>query len=193
MNREQLIACVDDSTRAAPDFLFFWGHHARSPFVGKECLSQWYPSPFVVGEETLPTAEHYMMVAKARLFGDEVAASAMLATVDPAEVKKLGRMVVGFEAGKWEKAGYDIVVAGNLAKFKRHRVLREYLLSTGDKVLVEASPSDKIWGIGLSEQSELAEDPRHWRGENLLGFALMEVRDRLRADGLTAATLIQYK
>lgn len=185
MNRAELttwveLAANDTTCCTPPEFLFFWGHHPKFPKVGKECLSQWYPAPFVVGEETLPTAEHYMMVAKARLFGDEAAASQMLATVDPAEVKKLGRMVVGFEAGKWAKAAYDVVVAGNLAKFKRHSTLREFLLSTGDKVLVEASPSDTIWGIGLSEQSELAEDPRYWRGENLLGFALMEVRELLR-------------
>jgi ribA/ribD-fused uncharacterized protein len=161
-----------------PEFVLFWGgkpHHG----VGKSCLSQWYPSPFTVDGVTYPTAEHYMMAGKARLFGDAEAEARVLADPDPARAKGAGRAVRGFDEESWTAHRYDIVVAGNRAKFCGHEPLRNFLLATSGKVLVEASPYDAIWGIGLGVRQPEAVRPSEWRGLNLLGFALMDVRAHL--------------
>ena len=92
----------------------------------------------------------------------------------------MGREVRGFDDARWCEARFEIVVQGNLAKFSQHPALGDYLLSTRDQVLVEASPVDRIWGIGLAADDTKASRPEQWRGLNLLGYALMEVRDRLR-------------
>jgi ribA/ribD-fused uncharacterized protein len=162
-------------------YLFFWGHQKRpgAP-VGKECLSQWYEAPFTVDGRTYPTAEHFMMAGKALLFGDEDTAGRVGAARTPGEAKALGRQVRGFDEDTWVANRLDIVVRGNLAKFGAHDDLRAYLVGTGDRVLVEASPLDRVWGIGLAADDERAADPGTWLGLNLLGEALMEVRDRLR-------------
>jgi ribA/ribD-fused uncharacterized protein len=130
-----------------------------------------------------PTAEHWMMAGKARLFGDEEALTAVLATADPRAAKAAGRRVRGFDESRWYAAGYRIVVAGNLAKFGQHPDLGQFLLATGGQVLVEASPRDRIWGIGLSADHPDSRVPSRWRGLNQLGFALMEVRERLAVQG----------
>ncbi|GAA1258765.1 NADAR family protein [Sphaerisporangium rubeum] len=162
-------------------FLMFWGHRPpRSGGVGAGCLSQWWPADFVEDGVVYRTAEHFMMAAKARLFGDEEAAAAIVAAGHPKEAKDLGRRVHGFDEARWTAARFDLVVRGNLAKFGQHPELREFLLATGDRVLVEASPVDRVWGIGLAADDERAEDPESWQGANLLGFALMEVRQALR-------------
>jgi ribA/ribD-fused uncharacterized protein len=96
-------------------------------------------------------------------------------------VKDLGRQVKGFVEADWDRAKRRIVTEGNLAKFAQNGRLRDFLLSTGDRILVEASPVDQIWGIGLAADDEKARNPLEWRGDNLLGFALMDVRDDLRA------------
>ena len=100
--------------------------------------------------------------------------------LSPKQIKALGRKVRGFDQKVWDKFKYAIVLNGNWCKFSQNRNLREFLLSTGDSVLAEASPYDNIWGIRLSANSLEAQDPMKWRGQNLLGFALMEVRDELR-------------
>jgi ribA/ribD-fused uncharacterized protein len=120
------------------------------------------------------------MAAKARLFNDEEMRGRIMATDDPREMKALGKQVRGFRAEAWDTARHSIVLAGTWAKFTQDRALREFLLSTGDDVLVEASPLGTIWGIGLGVNNPRAADPRTWRGHNLLGFALMEVRDEIR-------------
>ncbi|WP_345636072.1 NADAR family protein [Rugosimonospora acidiphila] len=161
-------------------YLLFWGHQpSRDGGVGPGCLSQWWQSPFVADGITYATAEHYMMVGKARLFGDEAIVERMLAAPHPGAVKALGRGVRGFDQATWEAHRRDIVTAGNLAKFGAHPDLREYLRGTGERVLVEASPVDRVWGIGLAATDPRAGNPATWRGHNLLGFALMEVRARL--------------
>lgn len=163
-------------------FLFFWGH--RPPpdgGVGKGCLSQWWPAPFTVDGIRYATAEHYMMAAKARLFGDDETAARILAAGHPGEAKALGRQVAGFAEDVWAAHRYAVVVAASVAKFDQHPPLREYLLSTGGRVLVEASPLDRVWGIGLAADDERAERPARWPGQNLLGFALMEARAALAA------------
>ncbi|MGW5125403.1 NADAR family protein [Streptomyces sp. NPDC004069] len=164
-------------------YLHFWGHRPRPDGrVGPSCLSQWWPSPFTVDSVPYATAEHWMMAGKARLFDDAEAERLVLAARHPAEAKKAGRLVRGFDEGVWERERFRIVVEGSVHKFAAHPALREFLLATGDRVLVEASPVDRIWGIGLAAGDEAAADPERWRGPNLLGFALMEARERLRAE-----------
>lgn len=168
-------------TAVTTEYLFFWGHRPRRDGrIGKECLSQWWVAPFEVDGRTYPTAEHFMMAGKALLFGDRETAERIAAAATPAEAKALGRRVRGFDEGTWAAHRYDIVVRGNLAKFGAHAELREFLLGTGDRVLVEASPVDRVWGIGLAADDERAGDPSTWRGLNLLGEALMRVRAELR-------------
>jgi ribA/ribD-fused uncharacterized protein len=164
-----------------PKYLFFWGHREEPDgSVGKGCFSQWWPVGFTVDGVTYPSAEHFMMTAKALLFGDAEMAEKIRAAPHPQEAKALGRKVRGFSEERWAQHRFDLVVAGNVAKFGQHPDLRDYLLATGDRVLVEASPLDRVWGIGMSAGDELATSPEHWRGLNLLGFALMEARHRLR-------------
>lgn len=164
-----------------PKYVFFWGHTSKQggAGVGKHCLSQWYEAPFTIDGVTYPTAEHWMMAAKARLFGDGEVRARILAAGNPGAAKALGREVRGFDGERWNAARVEIVVQGNLAKFGQHPALGTFLVNTNDRVLVEASPVDLIWGIGLAEDDPRAENPELWRGLNLLGFALMEVRDRL--------------
>jgi ribA/ribD-fused uncharacterized protein len=163
-----------------PKYIFFWGHTSKQgEGVGMHCFSQWYEAPFTVDGVAYPTAEHFMMAEKARLFGDEEARARILAAGNPGAAKHYGREVRGFDDARWNNARRDVVVRGNEAKFGQNPALREFLLNTGDRVLVEASPVDRIWGIGLAAGDARAEDPEQWRGLNLLGFALMEVRARL--------------
>jgi len=164
-------------------YLHFWGHQPqRDGSVGAGCLSQWWPSsPFTVDGVEYASAEHYMMVGKARLFGDESIVAKMLDAPSPGAVKALGRRVAGFDQSTWEAHRFGIVVDASVAKFGQHPELGAYLLGTGERILVEASPTDRIWGIGLTAADERAADPTRWRGLNLLGFALMRARTRLAA------------
>ncbi|MFF5448342.1 NADAR family protein [Streptomyces sp. NPDC012888] len=163
-------------------YLPFWGHRPRPDgTLGPSCLSQWWPSPFTVRDTVYATAEHWMMAEKARLFGDAEAERAALTASSPAAAKKAGRLVRGFDDGVWERERYRIVVEGSVHKFSSAPELTGFLLGTGERVLVEASPLDRIWGIGLAADDERAGDPRRWRGLNLLGFALMDARERLRS------------
>ncbi|WP_457447203.1 NADAR family protein [Roseateles sp. P5_E4] len=168
---------------AKPKYVLFWGHQPNADgSIGKGCFSQWFEASFDADGQTYLTAEHFMMAEKARLFGDVETRASILAARTPAEAKKLGRGVKGFEDVLWEQARFDIVVRANEAKFSQNQALQDYLLTTGDRVLVEASPVDRIWGIGLAANDERALEPRSWCGLNLLGFALMEVRARLASD-----------
>jgi ribA/ribD-fused uncharacterized protein len=178
--REELVAAVEGG--AAVKWLMFWGHQPEAGGgVGKGCLSQWWPCRFVVDGVEYASAEHWMMAGKARLFGDSATLARILEAPTPAEAKALGRLVGGFEEAAWDAARFELVVAGNVAKFGQDSALREFLLGTRGRVLVEASPRDRVWGIGLSSSNDDAADPRKWRGLNLLGFALMEARERLSA------------
>lgn len=110
---------------------------------------------------------------------DEEIRKEILGCSAPEQIKALGRKVRNFDETVWDKVKYSIVLNGNYLKFSQNPELREFLLATGDTILVEASPYDTIWGIGMSAKSENAENPMKWRGHNLLGFALMEVRDEI--------------
>lgn len=165
-----------------PKFLFFWGHQPpKDGSIGKSCFSQWYEAPFELDGTHYRTAEHYMMAEKARLFDDLTVRERVLAAGSPAEAKKLGRQIAGFDEESWLRERFNIVVAANLAKFGQNGALREFIVQTGQQVLVEASPVDSIWGIGLAADHDDASRPERWPDLNLLGFALMEVRDRLAA------------
>lgn len=166
------------------DFLFFWGHINKDrERVGKACFSQWFASPFTVDGTTYKTAEHWMMAQKALLFDDSKAFEKIIQTEKPNDAKKLGRTVLNFNEEIWNEHRFDVVKTGNVHKFNQHPLLLDYLLGTGDKIIVEASPVDTIWGIGMSQENKDATNPHHWRGLNLLGFALMEVRDFFLAFG----------
>lgn len=182
MGMEELIQQVSSDERVK--FLHFWGHAPRRDgSIGPSCLSQWWPSPFVVEGVRYATAEHWMMAGKARLFGDAEAERQALTATSPAAAKRAGRLVRGFDDAIWERERFAIVRSGSVHKFGQHAELRDYLLGTGDRVLVEASPLDRVWGIGLAADDERAQDPARWRGLNLLGFALMEAREELRKRG----------
>lgn len=161
------------------EFLFFWGHTVKEE-ITKACFSQWFPLQFKESGINYPTAEHYMMAGKARLFIDNETLEEILKSDSPNQAKSLGRKVKNFDPKIWDEQKYDIVKRANFLKFSQNEAFKEFLLSTNDKILVEASPYDTIWGIGMLETDSKAQDPSLWNGENLLGFALMEVRDLLK-------------
>ena len=161
-------------------YVYFWGHQNTRLEVSKTCFSQWYESEFIDCCLAYMTAEHYMMAEKAKLFNDHGTYEKIIGASNPGEAKALGREVKGFDESVWENCRFGIVVKGNTLKFGQNPDLKEYLINTGDRVLVEASPVDRIWGIGLAADNQKIENPNLWRGLNLLGFALMEVRDVLQ-------------
>lgn len=156
-----------------PSFVFFW----KPPGI----YGQWTPSSFAVDGVDYSCAEQFMMAEKARLFGDVEMEKKILATHDPKTQKALGRKVRGFSPVLWEQNRLDIVTRGNLAKFSQNPEMGHALLKTGDRELVEASPLDKIWGVGLRADNPAIADRSKWRGLNLLGVALMKVREALRS------------
>jgi ribA/ribD-fused uncharacterized protein len=146
-NRDDLLRAVRGGLR--PQYLCFWGHKPLpNGEIGKSCFSQWWPAPFSVNEVRYPTAEHFMMAEKARLFGDEDLRAQILKAASPKAAKQLGRQVKNFKEEVWQESRFQFVVEGNHAKFSQNRELERFLLGTGSKVLVEASPVDRIWGIG---------------------------------------------
>lgn len=163
-------------------FLHFWGHRPRPDGqASSSCFSQWFEAPFSIDRERYATAEHFMMAEKARLFGDEASRTQILAAASPGAAKALGRKVKGFDEPVWLEHRFDIVVRASRAKFEQNAAIRKFLMGTGDQVVVEASPVDAIWGIGLAAADDRANDPLQWQGLNLLGFALMQVRAELHA------------
>ncbi len=120
-----------------------------------------------------------MMAEKARLFGDEDSLAKIIEAKSPGAAKALGRCVRKFQQEEWVKARFEIVVRGTIAKFSQNGELGEFLSGTKSRVLVEASPRDRIWGVGLAASNEKIKNPFCWRGENLLGFALMVAREAL--------------
>jgi ribA/ribD-fused uncharacterized protein len=165
-------------------YIFFWGHtNKNNEAVGKFCFSQWFESPFTVDNITFKTAEHWMMAQKALLFGDKKTFEQIISCDKPAAAKELGRQIISYDEQTWNEQKFEIVKLGNIHKFNQYPNFAEYLLKTENRVLVEASPQDNIWGIGLSQDSKDIEDIYAWRGQNLLGFALMEARDFLKMFG----------
>lgn len=126
------------------DFVYFWQPTEDSNVITKACLCQWYPSRFEIDGEMYSCAEQYMMAQKARIMGDEETRVKIMCETAPEAIKKLGREVKNFDAEKWDALSLNIVIKGNIAKFGQNPQLLGYLLSTGNKVLAEASPYDRI-------------------------------------------------
>ena len=143
-------------------------------------FSNWVRGKFEVDGKVYATSEQYMMEQKALFFGDTEMAEKIMGTRDPAQQKAFGRLVKNFDAAKWNAVSRDIVYKGCLAKFTQIEEYKEYMLATGDEELVEASPYDKIWGIGLGQNDPRALDKSQWQGTNWLGEVLMRVRETLR-------------
>ena len=161
------------------DFVFFWD----GPF------SQWEPSTFEIDGVEYNCAEQYMMAEKARLFNDQEALDEIMESDDPRHQKALGRLVKNFDEAIWQEDddnGYprcwNIVWRGNMAKFSQNQHLLEDLFKTGDAALVEASPFDCIWGVGLRASDPRIKNPDNWRGSNWLGEVLTVVRGFLKAN-----------
>jgi ribA/ribD-fused uncharacterized protein len=174
--------CQRFNSGEAFEFLHFWGHHPRPDGrASNSCFSQWFESPFKLEDINYPTAEHFMMSEKAVLFGDAATRKLILKAPNPGAAKALGRQVKGYTEEAWVARRFEAVVQGNRAKFSQNPTLATYLVATGTQVLVEASPVDPVWGIGLATDDPRANNPNTWQGLNLLGFALMVVRSELQS------------
>lgn len=160
--------------RITDDYIFFWDG----------IYSQWYPADMIIDSITYTSCEQYMMQQKALLFGDKSAAKDIMNTQDPSLQKQIGRRVKKFDRDVWDEFCTSIVFKCNYAKFKQNWDLRKQLVAFSyGKIIVEASPYDKIWGIGMGENDPGIEDPANWRGMNLLGTCLMNVRTVLIKEG----------
>jgi ribA/ribD-fused uncharacterized protein len=159
-------------TQSEPQYTFFW----------KGPLSQWQRCRFVVDGVAYNCAEQFMMAQKAALFGDRETLEQILASKSPREQKAFGRKVRRFDASRWNSCARDIVYRGNWARFTQNLDLQEILLATFPTLLVEASPEDTIWGIGLAEDDPRAWERKTWRGTNWLGEVLTRVRDDIMAE-----------
>lgn len=162
------------------DFIFFWGHTpAKDGKITETCLSQWWSCNFYENGILFCCAEQYMMYKKALLFNDFEYAQKIVQCKDAKKIKEYGRLVRNFDEKIWDDNKQSIVMQGNLLKFSQNLELKDFLLSTESKILVEASPYDKIWGIGMKKGTNSILTPQNWKGENLLGYIIMEIRDRL--------------
>ena len=179
-NSNWLIQKIDNGEKVK--YLFFWGHQpSKDGSVSASCFSQWWlGSPFLENGISYKSTEHYMMAGKAKLFGDSKIVNKIIDAESPAEAKKLGRLIQGFDQAKWEKHRCEIVIQGNFLKFSQHENLRQFLLNSSNRILVESSPVDNVWGIGMHRDDKNVENPKLWKGPNLLGFCLMEVREKLQ-------------
>jgi hypothetical protein len=148
-------------------FTFFW----KGPF------SQWHKSPFIMYGTLYNCAEQFMMASKARLFNDQQTLQKIMEEDSAKEQQALGRQVKDFDKTKWDRVARQLVYRGNIAKFSQNPLICKKLVATEGTTLVEASPIDKIWGIGLTEDDSSAKDRSAWKGKNWLGETLTKVRD----------------
>ena len=153
------------------NYVFFWNG----------IYSQWHKAPMTIDKVEYNSCEQYMMHQKALLFGDNEIAELIMKETNPREQKKYGRMIKNFDKSTWDKNCLAIVYEGNLAKFSQNADLKEEMLSTGNRIFVEASPLDNIWGIGLDENAKGIENPSYWLGLNLLGQALTIVKKEIQS------------
>ena len=151
------------------NYVFFWNG----------IYSQWYKAPMTIDGVNYNCCEQYMMHQKALTFGDTETAELIMKTENPKDQKALGRQVKNFDKAKWDTVSIGIVYKGNYAKFSQNDDLGDELLVTGNKILVEASPYDTIWGIGMGEKEPGINNPANWKGLNLLGWSIMLVRKEL--------------
>ena len=156
------------------------GFTSFHPFI-KGVFSQWHPTGFLLDGRAFVTAEQWMMYAKAVLFEDMGRAEAILCTNDPGEQKRHGQLVVGFRSDVWNAHRIGIVYRGNFEKFRQNKGAARQLLNTEPAMLVEANPRDWVWGAGLAVDDPAVQQPRLWKGSNLLGRVLTRVREDLGA------------
>lgn len=175
MNLEELKELYDKGTELS--FIFFWGSKSQDSKINNSCLSQWYKCDFEENGIKYNCCEQYMMAKKAELFGDEEIFNEIMKNSNPKIIKGLGRKVRNFDSEIWNKNRIDIVKNANYLKFSQNGNLKEFLLLTNDAILAEASPYDRIWGIGLSKEDKRSTNPNMWKGTNYLGFILMDVRE----------------
>ena len=153
-------------------FVFFWKLHHKN-----EEFSNWYPRDFVIEGIRYNCVEQYMMAKKAILFGDIAIYQQIMNETDPGKCKDLGKLVSNFDPAVWDSCKREIVFNANYAKFTQNPDLMAKLKTTGDAIMAEASPLDKIWGIGMAADDPNARSPEHWNGQNLLGDILKEIRE----------------
>lgn len=146
-------------------------------------FSNWAPTPFTVDGVSFSTAEQYIMYRKCLTFGDTVTAEKLLSSDSPREQKALGREAAGYIDSVWAGIRQTVAIRGLYAKFSQDAELKRLLLGTGDAVLVECTSNDRIWACGLDRDDDDRLSADRWKGQNILGFALMEVRNMLRAEG----------
>ena len=156
-------------------------------------LSNWFPCSFKLGRYTYSSAEQFMMAQKAIVFRDSSLYFKILHTNDLGTIKKLGRQVSNYNEELWSRIRGPIMRRGLRAKFQQNPELMEKLLSTGNKILAECAPRDKIWGIGLSANDDRVQNPKAWRGLNLLGTELMKVRSDLRCWATTSGGELSFE
>jgi len=157
---------------AKEDFILFWNG----------IYSQWHPSNFTIDGREYNCCEQYMMAKKALTFNDQESYKMIMYSDNPRDQKAFGRRVKNFNAEVWSVISREVVYQANYAKFTQNPELRKQLMATGDLEIVEASPYDKIWGIGLGEEDPRAWDKSTWEGTNWLGEAIMRVRETLRKE-----------
>jgi len=162
----------NDNYYETEKYIFFYGSF----------YSQWAIRDININNVVYNTCEQYMMAQKALLFNDHYALNQIMESKDPKVQKSWGRKVRNFKVKEWEEKAQHVVFIANYAKFTQHEDLKKRLLDTGDKILVEASPWDKIWGIGMRASDKGIEDPKNWKGTNWLGEAIMKVRAAIRID-----------
>lgn len=156
-----------------PECIFFF-RPSKTPNE-KGVFSQWYMSNFSDGVRTYSSAEQYMMAQKAFIMGDTETFKMIMEEHDPSKLKKYGRLVKNFNEKVWNDEKYGVVVRASILKFSSPE-LKPFLIHTGHKILVEASPYDAIWGIKMAENDVRVSNPYNWNGQNLLGQALMDAR-----------------
>jgi ribA/ribD-fused uncharacterized protein len=144
--------------------------------------SQWYPSPFTIDGVRFVNCEQRMMYMKGKVFGDEEAMREVMLTDDPKRHKEIGRSVKNFDVDTWSAKAYQVVVEANYAKYSQNPELRQFLIDSGDRKFVECAPYDKIWGNGLNITQTLQTPEAMWEGTNLLGKAIMDVREMILAE-----------
>jgi ribA/ribD-fused uncharacterized protein len=169
---EAFMKLTDYNHTITDNMVLFWG----GPF------SQWAKAPFTIGDLQFNCAEQYMMYQKASVFGNLKEASWVLKNKDPRRQKAIGRLIRGLIPERWDAISKGIVYIGNLAKFSQNEEFKKALIETGDRTIVEASPHDKLWGIGLAADDLRSRDMKTWRGKNWLGDVLMYVREDIKGD-----------
>lgn len=146
--------------------------------------SQWHPSKLRINDISYCNNEQFMMAKKADYFGDVKSYNKIMSETDPSIIKAIGRKVCGFTDEKWDLIKYTVVFIANFAKFTQNEKMKNYLLNDNNDVIVEASPTDHVWGIKMGYDEKDKENPHCWKGQNLLGFAIMHVRDILRKENI---------